>query len=146
VLSAKAKSFGGILLDSEGRVLLRKPRGNFDGYVWTFPKGRPDEGETPEEAALREVKEETGYSAKIISKLPGIFEGGTTVVEFYLMSPLGEPGSFDQETSEVRWATISEAAVLISNTINLVGRKRDLAVLEAVREATRPVGGLIPER
>jgi 8-oxo-dGTP diphosphatase len=54
---------------------LRRPKGDFDGYVWTFPKGRPDAGETPEQAALREVKEETGYSAKVIGKLPGSFRG-----------------------------------------------------------------------
>jgi 8-oxo-dGTP diphosphatase len=59
----------------KGRVLLRRPKGDFDGYVWTFPKGRPDAGETPEQAALREVKEETGYSAKVIGKLPGSFRG-----------------------------------------------------------------------
>ena len=41
---------------------------DWQGYVWTFPKGRPDAGETPERAALREVKEETGYSTKVIRK------------------------------------------------------------------------------
>ena len=69
-----AKAYGGVVLD-KGRVLLRRPKGDFDGYVWTFPKGRPDAGETPEQAALREVKEETGYSAKVIGKLPGSFRG-----------------------------------------------------------------------
>jgi 8-oxo-dGTP pyrophosphatase MutT (NUDIX family) len=68
---------------------LRRPKNHFDGYIWTFPKGRPDPGETAEDAALREVKEETGYSAKITGKLPGLFEGGTSVTEFFLMNSFG---------------------------------------------------------
>jgi 8-oxo-dGTP pyrophosphatase MutT (NUDIX family) len=55
-------------LTEKKRVLLRRPRGDFDGYVWTFPKGRPEPGETPELAALREVKEETGAIPQKSSK------------------------------------------------------------------------------
>jgi hypothetical protein len=49
----KPHAYGGVLIDTNGRVLLRRPKSDFDGYVWTFPKGRPDAGETPEQAALR---------------------------------------------------------------------------------------------
>lgn len=38
--SAKWLSFGGVLFDDQGRVLLRRPANEFDGYVWTFAKGR----------------------------------------------------------------------------------------------------------
>jgi ADP-ribose pyrophosphatase YjhB (NUDIX family) len=126
-------AYGGVLLDEQMRVLLREPKGHYDGYVWTFPKGRPDKGESPEEAALREVQEETGYSACIVSKLPGTFPGGTTVNEYFLMKPDGNPGKFDDETASVIWATFDEAEKLISKTTNQTGRKRDCAVLDAVR-------------
>lgn len=130
----KKAAYGGVLIDDRQRVLLRRPTGDFDGYVWTFPKGRPDLGETAEQAALREVREETGYSAEIIGKLPEGFEGGTTVTEFFLMAPVGKPGAFDAETTNIKWATFSEAEKLIAMTKNIGGRKRDLAVLAAVRD------------
>ena len=117
---------------------MRRPRGDFDGYVWTFPKGRPEPGETPELAALREVKEETGYSAKVIKELSGSFEGGTSVAKYFLMEPIGRPTSFDnKETSEIKWATLDEATTLVGMTTNKIGKERDLSVLGAVRLALK---------
>jgi 8-oxo-dGTP pyrophosphatase MutT (NUDIX family) len=134
----KPNAFGGIILDEKKRVLLRRPRGDFDGYVWTFPKGRPEPGETPELAALREVKEETGYSAKVIKKLSGSFAGGTSVAKYFLMEPIGRPTSFDsEETSEIKWATLDEAATLVGMTTNKIGKARDLSVLGALRLALK---------
>lgn len=130
----KKVAYGGVLIDDRQRVLLRRPTGDFDGYVWTFPKGRPDPGETPEQAALREVREETGYGAQIIGKLPGCFDGGTTVTEFFVMSPLGKPVSLEAETSAIQWVTFPEAEKLIAMTKNIGGRKRDLTVLAAARD------------
>jgi len=131
-------AYGGVILDETKRVLLRRPRGDFDGYVWTFPKGRPEPGETPELAALREVKEETGYSAKVIEELSGSFVGGTSVAKYFLMEPIGRPSSFDsKETSEIKWATLDEATTLVGMTTNKIGKARDLSVLEAVRLALK---------
>ena len=125
-------AFGGVLVDEQGRFLLREPQGHYDGYVWTFPKGRPEPGESPEQAALREVREETGYRALIVSKLPGRYEGGTTVNEYFLMSSVGVPGTFDKkETQATRWVSAEEAETLISMTTNPAGKKRDLAVLKS---------------
>lgn len=58
----QATAYGGVLLNAEGQVLLREPTNHFDGYVWTFAKGRPELGDEPEQTALREVREETGYT------------------------------------------------------------------------------------
>ena len=131
-------AYGGVVVDTDSRVLLRRPKGDFDGYVWTFPKGRLAAGETPEQTALREVKEETGYSAKVIRKLPGSFRGGTSVTEYFLMSPVGSPVPFDsKETSAIRWATLDKAAKLIVMTTNKIGQARDLSVLVAARLALK---------
>ena len=73
--SRDADAFGGVLIRTDGTILLREPAGHYGGYVWTFPKGRRDPGESAEEAALREVREETGYRARITGKLPGVFGG-----------------------------------------------------------------------
>jgi 8-oxo-dGTP pyrophosphatase MutT (NUDIX family) len=131
---AKWLSFGGVLFDESGRVLLRRPANEFDGYAWTFAKGRMEAGGTPEETALREVFEETGYQATIVGEVPGAFAGGSSTNRYYLMVPAGAPEPFDpRETEEVRWVSAEVAAVLIRQTRNPAGRERDLAVLEAAR-------------
>jgi 8-oxo-dGTP pyrophosphatase MutT (NUDIX family) len=124
-------SFGGVLVDDEGRMLLREPRGHFDGYVWTFAKGLPRGSETAEQAALREVLEETGYQAQVIGEIPGEFAGSTGVNRYFLMRPSGPGGKWDRETQNVCWVTPDEARVMIEKTTNMRGRKRDLAVLDA---------------
>lgn len=128
----KYHSYGGGLFDAEGRVLLRKPTGEFDGYVWTFPKGRLKSGFTPEQTALAEVLEETGYRAEIIDTVPGSFVGGTSVTEYFLMNPVGRAQAFDpKETQDVKWVSPDEAGDYIKLTRNSVGRERDLGVLQA---------------
>jgi 8-oxo-dGTP pyrophosphatase MutT (NUDIX family) len=127
----KAMAYGGVVVDSDGRVLLREPRGHFDGYVWTFPKGRPDGDEEAEQTAAREVLEETGTRAEIEARIDGTYEGGTTHNAYFLMQPVEETGILDGETASVRWAAPDEARNLIATTTNARGRERDLAVLEA---------------
>jgi 8-oxo-dGTP pyrophosphatase MutT (NUDIX family) len=132
-------AWGGAVVDTQDRVLLRRPKGHFDGYVWTFPKGRPDPGETPEATALREVREETGWDAEIVRPIDADFAGGATVSRFFLMRPLANHGDFDRaETSEVRWATLNDAVALIRETTNVNGRARDLEILAAVERIVSP--------
>lgn len=135
--AGKKVAYGGVIFDAEGMVLLREPKNHFDGYVWTFPKGRPDPGETPQTAALREVKEETGTDATIVAALPGEFIGGTTVNRYFIMTAATGSGSIardDDETASVKWMTIHEARQHIGQTTNSTGRNRDLAVLEAAAQ------------
>lgn len=133
----EADAYGGVLIDPSGRVLLREPRGHHGGYVWTFAKGRPDEGETPQQTALREVLEETGYRARILAALPKAFRGDTTTTVFYLMEPLGEQGEFTSETLTTRWATFEEARGLVAQSKTVRGRQRDHSVLKKVEELLR---------
>jgi 8-oxo-dGTP pyrophosphatase MutT (NUDIX family) len=126
------QSYGGVVI-SGGKVLLLNPTNDFGGYKWTFPKGRNDPGEAPEETAIREVREETGYECEIVGKLPGNFAGTTTNTEYFLMRPLSS-GSPGWETQEVRWADRREAEALIRMTGELGnqgGMSRDLAILSA---------------
>ena len=83
---------------------------------WGLPKGAVSPGETSEQAALREVQEETGLDAEIISLLDTIeyfFRAGDTLikksVDFYLMRYVG--GIMTPQLSEVddvEWVALSE--------------------------------------
>jgi len=130
---SKATAYGGILLTRTGQILLREPANHYDGYVWTFAKGRPDPGDTPDQAALREVFEETGYRAEIVDVLPGVFQGGTTSNAYFVMRHISLQVKPDWETASTRWASFDEAEKLIGQTTNDKGRKRDLTILAAAR-------------
>lgn len=97
--------------------------------VVALPKGNVDAGEKPEQAALREVQEETGIRAKTITKLASIryvyarkWAGGEKifkVVTFYLMRyESGRIGRIKEEMKhEVRrayWLPLEEAALKLS--------------------------------
>jgi 8-oxo-dGTP pyrophosphatase MutT (NUDIX family) len=127
----QASTYGGVVMDDVGRVLVREPRNHFSGYVWTFPKGHPDPGETPEEAARREVFEETGVTATIVRAIPGVFPGQGTRTIYYLMVPEGRAGEWGPETEAIRWATREEAEELLAQTLHPEGRERDRRVLHA---------------
>jgi ADP-ribose pyrophosphatase YjhB (NUDIX family) len=138
------KAFGGVLIDEAGRVLLRKPAGQHKTRVWTFAKGKPLEGETAEQTALREVFEETGVRAKIIRQLvipPSELELSD---DYYLMLPLEETGHFDAETTAIVWATREQADELISMTEDTERRVRDLKILRFAYEAVTAIRGLLP--
>ncbi len=131
---AKAQSYGGVVINDAKHILLREPSNHYDGYVWTFAKGLPEKGDTPEQTALREVKEETGYSTTILDVLPGVFRSAFGSAAYFVMVPVGKPGPHDFETQSIRWATFDEAYALINLTTNPKGKARDLAVLKAARE------------
>ncbi len=124
------KTFGGVVINSIGQVLLRAPAGHYKGDVWTFAKGRPDPGESPEQTALREVLEETGYRAEIAAKIPGSFDGKRTSNEYFLMHPVENIQEFDAETQAIRWASGEEARQLIRLNRKSNRRRRDLRVLK----------------
>ncbi len=127
----KRVSYGGVLIDDQGHVLLRKVTNNFGGAAWTFAKGRPDPTEHPEETAMREVLEETGYPVEVLARIPGSFEGTTTVNHYWLMQPVGEQRGFGWETEATRWCTPEQARALIGESPNVMVRRRDFAVLHA---------------
>jgi NUDIX domain len=80
-------------------LLYTRAKGRCDPYVWTFLKGGPNAGESPEAAAVREVQEEAGVLAEVVKSIPGSLEGGTTENVYFLMRPLKETGKLDEETA-----------------------------------------------
>lgn len=127
----KGVAYGGVVFRADGRLLLREPKNHYDNYVWTFPKGKAERGESEQQAALREVQEEGGVEAKIVGRIPGEFQGGTSKCIYFLMTMEREVGFDEDETQSTAWVTPQEAAKRIQQTTNPIGQKRDLAVLKA---------------
>lgn len=63
---------GVVLFNAEGNVWLGKRYGADEPWCWQFPQGGMDEGETPQEAGLRELHEETGVTQELIEPLGSI--------------------------------------------------------------------------
>lgn len=106
------KAAGGLVL-RDGRLLLVH-RERYDD--WSLPKGKLERGESWEDAALREVWEETGLRCEL-----GAFVGtshydvaaGPKEVRWWRMESDDEPHA-SNEVDEVRWATLDEARELLS--------------------------------
>jgi 8-oxo-dGTP diphosphatase len=105
---------GGVLLEDGQVLLVYRPR----YQDWSLPKGKLDDGESPREAAVREVQEETGYSVEPVRFL-GAFgyevKGQPKVVLYWLMRPLGQgPIEDAEEVAELRWLPLADALEKLS--------------------------------
>ena len=135
-------SAGGVVVNdrSEAIVIVPTRRAADGSKVLALPKGHPDGAETPEEAAMREVREETGVLSEMLEPLGEVRywyqRNGrrvAKVVAFYLLRYVG--GSLDDHDSEVedaRWVPLAEAA----DTLTYAG-ERDMAAraLSRIAEA-----------
>jgi 8-oxo-dGTP pyrophosphatase MutT (NUDIX family) len=112
-------SAGGLVLDLSGDV----PRGALIGkqdrrgrLLWSLPKGHVEDGESNEQAAVREVAEETGIAGEILGVLGTIdfwfvADGRRihkTVHHFLLRAVGGELSDEDIEVTEVAWVPFPE--------------------------------------
>ena len=102
---------------------------------WQLPKGLVGRGESPEEAALREVEEETGLACEVEAELERVeywyfSKGGARrvrfhkFVHFYLMRYVsGDVSGHDDEVNEARWVGVEDAEGMLA----FKGEKRALA-------------------
>jgi 8-oxo-dGTP pyrophosphatase MutT (NUDIX family) len=114
VVSDRVDAAGGVVVRGGELLLVHRPR--YDD--WTLPKGKLDAGESFEDAAVREVQEETGLRCRLGRELPSIqYEvgGRPKLVRYWLMSPEDEAAFVpNDETDEVRWVAPQEALALLS--------------------------------
>ena len=106
---------GGCLFNDEGKVLLQK-RG--DSGKWGFPGGAIELGETPEETAVRELKEETGLNVEVESligiytdsdiKYPSGDEAHSICIVYKLKAISGELKCDNLETIGLKYFAINE--------------------------------------
>jgi 8-oxo-dGTP diphosphatase len=96
-------------------LVVHRPR--YDD--WSLPKGKVDHGETDEDAAQREVEEETGWRCTLSSELAAVRyrdrHGRDKTVRYWIMTPV-DRGEWqpNDEVDEVRWIRGEQAASLLT--------------------------------
>ena len=118
------RAAGGVIV-RDGRVLLVHRARHGD---WSLPKGKLDEGETWEQAAVREVAEETGLRATLEEPLGSTHyevDAGPKEVRWFRMSADGEPHA-QNEVDEVRWVPLADVAAILTY-------ERDVELLSRLR-------------
>jgi len=130
VLQRKNGAYAGLLI---GRSTPR---------IWSLPKGHVEPNETVEAAATREVLEETGIQASIISKLSDIrywFYANkikhSKVVHFYLMRYIGgTPTPQAGEVDESKWAPLDQLPTMLTH----VNERRLIEIAQKIIEEKTP--------
>jgi 8-oxo-dGTP pyrophosphatase MutT (NUDIX family) len=116
-------SAGGVVVrDGHVAVIVPVKRDAAGNKVLGLPKGHPDGEESAEQAATREVREETGVQADLIDELGDVeymYERGgrrvNKVVRFYLFEyRSGDLADHDHEIEDARWMPLEEAVEALS--------------------------------
>ena len=110
---AEIRAAGGVVLragdDGPEVAIVHRPK--YDD--WSLPKGKLEAGESWEEAALREVAEETGLECELGAELRETtyrdLKGRPKRVRWWAMKPLGGAFSADDEVDQMRWTPAGEA-------------------------------------
>jgi 8-oxo-dGTP pyrophosphatase MutT (NUDIX family) len=136
-------SAGGLVIDSTGTKGLLIGRRDLkdqsrERLLWSLPKGHIEEGETPEQAALREVQEETGIESEIAKELGVInfwfMAGGNRIhktVHHYLFKETGGKLAPQlTEVDDVGWFPLNEIVELLAypDEKKLIAKSGDLAI------------------
>jgi 8-oxo-dGTP diphosphatase len=111
---AEVLAAGGVLLRDGEVALVHRPR--YDD--WSLPKGKLDEGEDFEQAALREVEEETGLRCELGRRLGDTSyrdkKGRAKLVRYFEMGSCEGEFAPNDEVDELRWVPLAEAGELLS--------------------------------
>ena len=123
-MSRTAVSAGGIVFRRAEEGIEIVLVGRTAERLWALPKGTPDAGETVEETALREVREETGLEVRIVDTVGQVEYWYTAsdgeriqkTVHYFLMEPTGgDTADHDHEFDVVEWRHLAEAEQLLTH-------------------------------
>jgi ADP-ribose pyrophosphatase len=122
-----------LAFDEQNRMVVeRQFRRGVDDFVYEVPAGAIDKGETPIEAAKRELKEETGYSGegnlvKEIYTQPGFTDMKAYVVVLHITDKNGQHAREHDEEIEFEMMTMEEIEKMVKN-----GEIKDMGFLTAL--------------
>ncbi len=99
------------VIEQEGRFLLVQEATPIVYGLWNWQQGKVDEGESPEDAAVREAKEETGLDVRVVRKL-GVIQNpfpNTKEIHVFLTQVVGgELKVLEGEILQAKWFTLDE--------------------------------------
>jgi diadenosine hexaphosphate hydrolase (ATP-forming) len=130
---------GGVVVDGAGRVLLVRYRSG----AWAFPKGHVEPGETLEQTAVREVREETGVAAAVLAPLPATHytndRGEARVIHWFAMRAGADaPTTLEDTFPEGGFFAQAEAAGMLSYPEDQQLLRAALACLNSASLAPAP--------
>jgi 8-oxo-dGTP diphosphatase len=121
VADAEVRASGGVIVRRDGRsgepevALVHRPK--YDD--WSLPKGKLDEGEGWEEAALREVEEETGLRCRLLHELSPVAyldpKQRRKVVRYWVMELVSGSFEANDEVDRLEWLAPSEAPARLTH-------------------------------
>ena len=134
------------VIQAAGGLVVRRQDGELQIAIvhrpvnqdWSYPKGKLEEGETLEEAAQREVFEETGFICRLL-RFIGHTEyidrkGRPKVVAYWLMAADAGAFAVNEEVDELRWLPVAGAGQLLSYE-----RDRELLTVVAADDQIEPL-------
>ena len=104
----------GCLIEKDGKYLLVQEKQPKAYGLWNLPAGHVDKGETLEIAAIREVKEETGYDVNLLEEIALYHEFAQQTIKHIYSATIisGELAPQEDEILDVKWLTFDEISAL----------------------------------
>lgn len=134
------------VVQAAGGLVVRRKRATLQLAVvhrpvhqdWSFPKGKLEGGETFEEAACREVEEETGLSCRLLRFIGHTQyvdrKGRPKAVAYWVMEATGGCFTPNLEVDQLRWVELEEARTLLTYP-----RDRELVAVLSAADQVEPI-------